>query len=27
LGEDNLEVTTRMINNLHETGEWPTDFI
>jgi hypothetical protein len=27
LGEDNLEITTRVINNIHETGEWPKDFI
>jgi len=27
LGEDNLEITTLMINKIHETGEWPMDFI
>lgn len=27
LGEDNLEITRGMLSNIHETGEWPMDFI
>jgi hypothetical protein len=27
LGEDNLEMTTRIFNYVRETGEWPEDFI
>jgi hypothetical protein len=27
LREDSLELRTRTINNMHETGEWPNNFI
>ena len=26
LGEKGLEVLTKLINTIHETGEWPKDF-
>jgi hypothetical protein len=25
LGEDGLKLMTRLINNIHENGEWPKD--
>jgi hypothetical protein len=27
LGEHNLKIMTQPIKNIHETGEWPQDFI
>jgi hypothetical protein len=27
LGEDSFKLTMRLINNRHETGGWPKDFI
>jgi hypothetical protein len=27
LGEDDLKIMMQLINNIHETGEWPKDFI
>lgn len=27
LGEDVLKMTTQLISNTHETGEWPTNII
>jgi hypothetical protein len=26
LGEDDLRIMTQLMNNIHETGEWPKDF-
>ena len=26
VGEDGLRIMTQLINNIHETGEWPKDF-
>ena len=25
LGEDDLKIMKQLINNIHETGEWPKD--
>jgi hypothetical protein len=27
LREDGLKIVTQLINNTHETGEWPKDLI
>ena len=26
LGEDGLRILTQLVNNMHETGQWPSDF-
>jgi hypothetical protein len=26
VGEDGLRIMTQLINNIHESGDWPKDF-